>query len=162
MFAGSHSQQTRGIHPMMFQCWHTVFDAGPTLKQNWVNAPCLLGIYTAFWLWQYRTSPEVIKSDAGFSSCRCSTRVASTKNDPYTAGWGEGGGGGAEKQLTLHMGTRCSYICYKRLEKPTSPLITSRLYGQSRKAVSANFYGKQILPFGFAEQCNCVPAYMKH
>ena len=31
-----------GIHPMLFQCWPSVFDAGPTLKQHWVNAPCLL------------------------------------------------------------------------------------------------------------------------
>ena len=37
------AQQTRGIHPMVFQSWHTVCDAGPTLKQHWVNAPCLLG-----------------------------------------------------------------------------------------------------------------------
>ena len=29
---------------MQFQCWHTVFDAGPTLKQHWVNAPCLPGL----------------------------------------------------------------------------------------------------------------------
>ena len=33
----------RGIHPELFQCWHTVFEAGPTLKQHWVNSPCLLG-----------------------------------------------------------------------------------------------------------------------
>ena len=37
-------QQTRGIHPMLFQSWATVFDAGPTLKQLWVDASCLLGI----------------------------------------------------------------------------------------------------------------------
>ena len=37
------TQQIRGIRPMLFQCWPTVFDAGPTLKQHWVNAPCLLG-----------------------------------------------------------------------------------------------------------------------
>ena len=37
-------QQTRGIHTMLFQCWPTVFDAGPTLKQQWVNDQCLLGI----------------------------------------------------------------------------------------------------------------------
>ena len=37
------TQQTRGIYPKLFQCWHTVFDAGPTLEQHWVNAPCLLG-----------------------------------------------------------------------------------------------------------------------
>ena len=35
--------QTRGIHPMLFQCWSTVSDAGPTLKQHWDNAPCFLG-----------------------------------------------------------------------------------------------------------------------
>ena len=27
---------------MVFQCWPTVFGAGPTLKQHSVNAPCLL------------------------------------------------------------------------------------------------------------------------
>ena len=32
------SQQTRGIHPILFPCWPTVFDAGPTLKQDWVFA----------------------------------------------------------------------------------------------------------------------------
>ena len=32
-------QQTRGIHLMLFQCWPTVFNAGPKLKQQWVNAP---------------------------------------------------------------------------------------------------------------------------
>ena len=31
---------------MMFQCWPTVLDAGPTLKQHWVNASCLLAIAT--------------------------------------------------------------------------------------------------------------------
>ena len=31
------------ICPMLFQCWSTVFDAAPTLKQHWLNAPCLLG-----------------------------------------------------------------------------------------------------------------------
>ena len=38
------SQQTRDIHPMLFQCWPSVEDDGPTLKQHWVNAPCLLGL----------------------------------------------------------------------------------------------------------------------
>ena len=42
-FAACSILQTRGIHPMVFQCWPTVFGAGPTLKQYWVNAPCLLG-----------------------------------------------------------------------------------------------------------------------
>ena len=37
------SHQTRGIHPMLIQCWASVEDGGPTLKQHWVNAPCLLG-----------------------------------------------------------------------------------------------------------------------
>ena len=32
---------------MLCQCWATVGDGGPTLKQHWVNASCLLG-YTSF------------------------------------------------------------------------------------------------------------------
>ena len=28
---------------MLFYCWSTVFDAGPTLKQHRVNDPCFLG-----------------------------------------------------------------------------------------------------------------------
>ena len=36
------TQQKRGNQPMPFQCWPTVFDAGPTLKQHRVNSPCLL------------------------------------------------------------------------------------------------------------------------
>ena len=28
---------------MLFQCWASVEDGGPTLKQPWVNASCLLG-----------------------------------------------------------------------------------------------------------------------
>ena len=43
VYAAVYTQQTRGIHPMLFQCWANVFDAGPTLKQHWVNASCLLG-----------------------------------------------------------------------------------------------------------------------
>ena len=34
--------QTQGIHPMLFKCWSSVFDAGPTLKQNWLNISCVL------------------------------------------------------------------------------------------------------------------------
>ena len=39
-------QQTRDIHirTILFRCWPTIFDAGPTLKQHRVNDPCLLGI----------------------------------------------------------------------------------------------------------------------
>ena len=33
---------------MLFQCWASVEDGGPTLKQHWVNAPCLLGTKTCF------------------------------------------------------------------------------------------------------------------
>ena len=32
------AHQTLGIHPMLFQCWASVEDSGPTtLKQQWVN-----------------------------------------------------------------------------------------------------------------------------
>ena len=44
VFAQTATQQTRGIRPMLFQCWASVEDVGPTLKQHWVNASCLLGI----------------------------------------------------------------------------------------------------------------------
>ena len=38
------SQQTRDIVPMLVQCWFTVYDAGPTLNQQWDNVSCLLGL----------------------------------------------------------------------------------------------------------------------
>ena len=28
---------------MLFECWASVEDGGPTFKQHWVNASCLLG-----------------------------------------------------------------------------------------------------------------------
>ena len=28
---------------MLFKCWASVEDGGPTFKQHWVNASCLLG-----------------------------------------------------------------------------------------------------------------------
>ena len=31
------------IHPLLDQCWSTVYDAGPTVIQQWVNVSCLLG-----------------------------------------------------------------------------------------------------------------------
>ena len=34
---------TRGVGPMLFQCWPAVFDAGPTLKHHQVNASCAPG-----------------------------------------------------------------------------------------------------------------------
>ena len=43
-----NTQQTRGIHPKLFQCWASVEAGVPTLKQLWVNAPCLLGSLDLF------------------------------------------------------------------------------------------------------------------
>ena len=34
--------QIRGIQPMLFQCWLTVLDAGPSLKQHWEIVQCFL------------------------------------------------------------------------------------------------------------------------
>ena len=45
----THMQKTVGIHPMLFQCWPTVFDAAPTLKQDWVNTRRLVGIQLQLW-----------------------------------------------------------------------------------------------------------------
>ena len=38
------TEQTQDIDPILNQSWATVYDAGPTLFQHWVNASCLLGI----------------------------------------------------------------------------------------------------------------------
>ena len=42
--------QTRGIHPMLVQCWPTVFEAGPSLKHHWVIVQCFLSV--ALW-WRF-------------------------------------------------------------------------------------------------------------
>ena len=41
--------QARGIQPMLFQCWPTVSDAGPSLKQQWVITPCFLTAALCWW-----------------------------------------------------------------------------------------------------------------
>ena len=41
------SQQTQDIEPMLFKCWPTVCDAGPTLKQHRFNVLCRLDIYSS-------------------------------------------------------------------------------------------------------------------
>ena len=38
--SGPH--QTRAIEPLLVQCWSSVYDAGPTLNQQWLNGSCLL------------------------------------------------------------------------------------------------------------------------
>ena len=35
-------QKTRDIHPLLAQCWSSVYDAGSTLSQQWLNVSCLL------------------------------------------------------------------------------------------------------------------------
>ena len=34
---------------MLFQCWASVEDGGPTLKLHWVNSSCLLGHVAQCW-----------------------------------------------------------------------------------------------------------------
>ena len=50
---------TRGIHPMLFRCWTSVEDGGPTLKQHWVNASCLLE-KQYFFLFKYPVTAVII------------------------------------------------------------------------------------------------------
>ena len=40
-YAPIQTKQTQGNHPMLFQCWSTVLDAGPTLKQH-RSCECIL------------------------------------------------------------------------------------------------------------------------
>ena len=34
------TRETRGIHPMLIQCWASVEDSEPTLYQLWENVSC--------------------------------------------------------------------------------------------------------------------------
>ena len=34
------TRQTGDIHPVLVQCWPTIYDTGPTLKQYWINVYC--------------------------------------------------------------------------------------------------------------------------
>ena len=43
------AQQTRGIHPTLFQCWSTVFDAGPNIET--ALGECLVFAGTGYHLW---------------------------------------------------------------------------------------------------------------
>ena len=38
------TEQTRDIEPLLFQCWVSVVDGGPTIKQQWLNISCYKGI----------------------------------------------------------------------------------------------------------------------
>ena len=40
---GGVQKQSRGVEQVLFQCWASVADAGPTLKQNWFDVECLQG-----------------------------------------------------------------------------------------------------------------------
>ena len=47
------AHQTLGIHPMLFQCWASVEDGGPTtLKQQWVGL-CDFPIIQLAWMCAY-------------------------------------------------------------------------------------------------------------
>ena len=37
------SKQILNVVSMLFYCWPSVVDDGPTLKQHWLNGSCLLG-----------------------------------------------------------------------------------------------------------------------
>ena len=37
------SQEAPATDPLLGQCWVTVYNAGSTLTQQWVNVACLLG-----------------------------------------------------------------------------------------------------------------------
>ena len=56
---GLHAQQTRVINPMLFICWVSVEDGGPTLKQHWVDASCLVRVYGII-LWNALSSTETV------------------------------------------------------------------------------------------------------
>ena len=38
------AQRALDIHPRLVHCWASVYDAGPTFNQPWMNISCLLGV----------------------------------------------------------------------------------------------------------------------
>ena len=42
-FKAPSIQKTRYVDPMLVQCWPSVFNAGPTLYQRWINVSCSPG-----------------------------------------------------------------------------------------------------------------------
>ena len=43
--SGTQSKTPADVDPMLVYCWSTVYDAGPTLSQHWVDVLCFLGHY---------------------------------------------------------------------------------------------------------------------
>ena len=35
------TQSTRDLDPMLISCWSPIYDADPSLKQHWVDAPAI-------------------------------------------------------------------------------------------------------------------------
>ena len=40
---GGHQASQQAREPLLVQYWSTVYDAGPTLNQQWLNVTCFLG-----------------------------------------------------------------------------------------------------------------------
>ena len=59
VYLAAAPQQTRAIHPILFQCWPNFFDVEIlTLKQHWVIVLCLLRL-----LFGWRSSPHVARKN---------------------------------------------------------------------------------------------------
>ena len=56
---------------MLFYCWASGKDGGPSLKQHWVNASCLLGVYLrVFFIHIYHhTAVHMIAARGGIGVC---------------------------------------------------------------------------------------------
>ena len=75
------SQQTRYVDPMLFYCWSSVADAGPALKQHWINISCLWAVmHTMRWnkyrqtlqtvAWNQATYRQTKSSQSWYSACK--------------------------------------------------------------------------------------------
>ena len=60
------TQRTPDVVPMLFYCLTAVFNFGPTLKQHWVNASCLLG-----WQWYWQGVDEDVMHASYWSTVLC-------------------------------------------------------------------------------------------
>ena len=64
--------------PILAQCWSTVWHTGPTLRQHWLNASCLLGYIYLAWVISLQVTDMQSDSLAGTIYIRCFNAVPSS------------------------------------------------------------------------------------
>ena len=83
-------QQARDIQPRLVQCWPSVYDAGPTLNQPWLNVSCFVD---DAWVSLSGPGPALLSARTTWDSALypfCTTRSTSqltSHADPMLVWW---------------------------------------------------------------------------